>query len=144
MPCDLIVPHRLRKGDTIGVFTPSSPAYTANPELFDNGIKNLEAMGFQVKLGRLTAARAHQGYRSASGSERAKEFMELIDDPIVRGLISTIGGANSSSMIPFLDYEKIAAAQKVICGYSDVTSLHMAIHTKAQLQTFWLHTGICG
>jgi muramoyltetrapeptide carboxypeptidase LdcA involved in peptidoglycan recycling len=133
MSASLLVPRRLRKGDTIGIFTPSVPAYQHNLGLFENGIRNLQKMGFSVKLGTLTAAHAAQGYRSGSGQERAAEFMSLIEDTSIRGLISTIGGYNSSSMLPFLDFEKIAKSQKVICGYSDVTSLHMAI----RLQTFY-------
>ncbi len=127
----------LQPGDTLGVFTPSSPAYLANPGLFENGIRNLERLGFKIRLGSLTAARASQGYRSANGEERAREFMELIEAPEVRGLISTIGGMNSNSLTPHLDFEKIRGARKVICGFSDVTSLHLAILKHARLRTFY-------
>lgn len=137
MSASLLIPRGLRKGDTIGIFTPSVPAYQHNLGLFENGIRNLQKLGFAVKLGTLTAAHAAQGYRSGSGQERAAEFMSLIEDTSIRGLISTIGGYNSSSMLPFLDFEEIAKSQKVICGYSDVTSLHMAIHKKSRLQTFY-------
>ena len=44
---DFLVPRRLQKGDTIGIFTPSSPAYRFNPELFENGVRNIEGMGFK-------------------------------------------------------------------------------------------------
>jgi muramoyltetrapeptide carboxypeptidase LdcA involved in peptidoglycan recycling len=50
----LISPFALRPGDTIGVFTPSSPAYLANQGLFENGIRNLERLGFRVRLGQVT------------------------------------------------------------------------------------------
>lgn len=46
--------------------------------------------------------------------------MELIEDPNVDGLISTIGGMNSSSSIPYLDFDKIRESRKIICGFSDV------------------------
>ncbi|OUR97817.1 hypothetical protein A9Q84_06355 [Halobacteriovorax marinus] len=140
---ELILPKFLKPGDTIGVFTPSSPSYKVNPELFDNGIKNLEEMGFKVKLGTLTSSRSHEGYRSASGEERAREFMELINDPKVRGLISTIGGYNSNSMIEYLDFDLIAKSRKVICGYSDVTSLHLAILKYSRLRTFYGPAVMC-
>ena len=139
----LICPEPLRKGDGIGVFTPSSPAYTINPGLFDNGVKNLEALGFRVHLGELTQKRASEGYRSACGESRAKEFMGLIADPSVRCLISTIGGQNSSSMIPFLDFEAIRKSRKIICGFSDVTSLHLSILHYAQLRTFYGPSVMC-
>ncbi len=139
----LISPRPLKPGDTIGVFTPSSPAYQDNPGLFENGLRNLEKMGFKTKLGTITLSRGSQGYRSASGRDRAAEFMELIHDPDVRGLVSTIGGYNSSSMIPFLDFEAIRKCRKVICGYSDVTSLHLAILHYSKLRTFYGPAVMC-
>lgn len=143
METPLIAPKRLKLGDTIGVFTPSLPAYKMNPELFENGLRTLEKLGFKVKLGSLTVNRAAEGYRSSSGEERAKEFMELILDPSVDALISTIGGYNSNSMIPFLDYSAIRSARKPICGYSDVTSLHLAIMKFAGLRTYYGPAVMC-
>lgn len=130
-------PLKLNKGDTIGIFTPSSPAYTANPELFENGIKNINSLGYKVELGFLTKSRSSQGYRSGSPKDRAKEFMELIENPDVKALISTIGGMNSNSMIPFLDFDVIRKSRKIICGYSDVTSLHLSILKYSGLRTLY-------
>lgn len=132
-----VCPPALKVGDCIGVFTPSSPSYQDNEGLFQNGVANLERMGFRVKLGELTARRASQGYRSGTPQERAAEFMALVRDPEIRGMISTIGGNNSSSMIPYLDFEEIRRHPKVICGYSDVTSLHLAILAYSGLRTFY-------
>jgi len=134
---ELLKPKKLLAGDTIGIFTPSSPAYKANEELFQNGIKNLEAIGFKVKLGFLTSVRASQGYRSASPKDRAREFMDLICDQDVKALISTIGGMNSNSMIPYLDFDLIRSKRKIICGFSDVTSLHLSILKYAGLKTLY-------
>jgi muramoyltetrapeptide carboxypeptidase len=133
----LIRPKALCQGDTIGVFTPSSPSYTANEEMFACGVRNLEKLGLKVKLGSLTSKRADQGYRSGTPEDRAQEFMSLICDSEVNGLISTIGGSNSNSMIPFLDFDLIREHQKVVCGYSDVTSLHLAILKFSGLRTFY-------
>lgn len=139
----ILKPRALKPGSTLGIFTPSSPAYAANEGLFLNGIKSLENLGFKVKQGTLTAQRRAQGYRSSTPEERAKEFMDLITDPRVDGLISTIGGMNSSSMIPFLDFERIRAERKVICGFSDVTSLHMAILKFSGLRTVYGPSVMC-
>ncbi len=134
---------KLNVGDTIGIFTPSVPGYAECEGLYANGIRNLEACGFKVVEGRLTKKRQSEGYRSASPKERAREFMELINDPSIHGLISTIGGNNSSSMIPYLDFSAIRRSQKMICGYSDVTSLHASILTQAGLQTFYGPAVMC-
>ncbi len=133
----LLKPYKVKKGDTVGIFTPSSPSYNDNEELFANGLKNIEQLGFKVKLGFLTKARASQGYRSGTAQERAKEFMDLINDDDVTIMISTIGGMNSSSMIPFLNFDTIRKKRKVICGYSDVTSLHLSILKYSGLKTLY-------
>ncbi len=134
---EILKPYKLNKGDTIGIFTPSSPAYKANEELFLNGVKSIEALGFKVKLGNLTAKRASQGYRSGTPKDRAQEFMDLIRDDEVKCLISTIGGMNSNSMIPYLDFDLIREKRKIICGYSDVSSLHLSILKYSGLSTFY-------
>lgn len=140
---DVINPVALKPGSTLGVFTPSAPSYIANEGLFQNGLNNLEQLGFKIKLGKLTAQRHTEGYRSANGQRRAEEFMDLIRDPDVDGLISTIGGNNSSSLIPFLNFDEIRASRKIICGYSDVTSLHLAILKYAGLKTFYGPSVMC-
>lgn len=139
----IIRPLALKAGATLGVFTPSAPSYTVNPGLFENGLKTLESLGFKIKLGSLTGKRSSQGYHSGTAEERAQEFMDLINDPEVDGLISTIGGNNSSSLIPFLDFKKIRETRKVICGFSDVTSLHLAILKYAGLRTVYGPSVMC-
>jgi muramoyltetrapeptide carboxypeptidase len=140
---EILKPHALKTGSTLGVFTPSSPAYKWNEGLFQNGLENLRKLGFKIKLGFLTSQRSSQGYRSGSGENRAREFMSLIEDPEVDGLISTIGGMNSSSMIPYLNFERIRETRKVICGFSDVTSLHMSILKFSGLKTIYGPSVMC-
>lgn len=134
---EILKPYALKDGDKIGVITPSSPGYCLNPGLFENGLRVLKSLGYETKLGRLTAKRASQGYRSGDPEERASEFMDFIHDDEIRGVITTIGGANSSSMIPFLDFNAIRQSRKVFCGYSDITSLHLAILHYSRLSTFY-------
>ena len=130
-------PWTLPSGGTVGVFTPSTPAHTHFRSRFQTAIANIERLGFKVVLGRVTAEFKHQGYRTATGKERAEELNELFRNENVSLILSTIGGANSSSMLDYLDYEAIRESRKVFCGYSDVTSLHMAINTIAGLSTLY-------
>lgn len=133
----LIRPKALTSGATIGIFTPSSPSHIALRKKYLHGLSVIKSFGFKVKEGWLTASEKHQGYRSGSPKDRADEFMALIRDPEVDCLVSTIGGANSSSMIPYLDFDEIRANPKIISGYSDVTSLHLAILAYSGLSTFY-------
>jgi muramoyltetrapeptide carboxypeptidase len=105
--------------------------------VFENGLKNIEKAGFKVKLGSLTQNRATEGYRSAGPKERAKELMELFIDPSVKAILTTIGGMNSNSLIPYLDFEVIKRNPKIFCGYSDITSLHLSLMKYSNLATYY-------
>ena len=134
---NLFKAKKLIAGDGIGVFAPSVPAHVMFREKHLMGIRNLEKMGFRVFESDLLKSRVSQGYRSTSGKERANEFMEHIANPEIKALIATIGGYNSSSLIPYLDFKKIRESRKVICGYSDMTSLHLAVLKYSGLSTFY-------
>jgi muramoyltetrapeptide carboxypeptidase LdcA involved in peptidoglycan recycling len=137
MRLPLVRPPALLPGDTVGVFAPSSPMHVKAPEKYRHGLEVLRRMGYGVREGSLTASGAAQGYRSGTPRERAAELMELVLDPSVRAVIATIGGMNSSSMIPYLDFDAIRANPKVMCGFSDVTSLHLAVLARAGVSTFY-------
>jgi muramoyltetrapeptide carboxypeptidase LdcA involved in peptidoglycan recycling len=131
----VIKPKPLAAGATIGLFTPSWPAHVHLREKYLHSLEELEGIGFHYQEGFLTKNLKSHGYRSADPKSRAQEFMELITNPRVDCLMATIGGWNSSSMIPYLDFDEIKKQRKVICGYSDITALHMAIHKYSRLVT---------
>lgn len=134
---EIIKPKKISKGSTVGIFTPSGPAHVLFKEKYLHAVSELKRVGFKVVEGNLTKKFVRQGYRSGNPEERASEFMALIEDDNVDFLMSTIGGYNSSSMLHLLDYDIIKKKRKLITGYSDVTSLHMAILTQAKLSTFY-------
>src|SRR3954451_12849494 len=114
-----IRPPALARGDTLGIFTPSLPGNVFFRAKYEHGLDVIRGLGFRVVEGALTRRCVRDGYRSGTPEERAQEFMALVRAPEVKGLVATMGGTNSSSLIPFLDFDAIAAYPKVICGYSD-------------------------
>ncbi len=62
-------------------------------------------------------------YRSGSIQDRAEELNQLIRDPSVRCIMLTIGGTNSNSLLPYIDYEALKSDPKIIIGYSDVNRI---------------------
>lgn len=122
---------------TIGIFAPSSPSHNVFRARYDTAIANLKSLGYRVVEGCLTAEAQDQGYRTSTGKERAEELNALFLRDDVDLIMSTIGGANSSSLLPHLDYNAIGQSKKLFCGYSDVTALHMAIRTTAGLATLY-------
>lgn len=126
---------KLKKGDTIAVFSPSSPGTSFAPKRYARAKRYLEERGFRVKEGSLTGK--SDRYRSGSIEERVREFNELIRDPEVRCMMSSIGGNNSNSLLPYLDYEALKKNPKIIIGYSDVTALLLGIYEKTGLITYY-------
>lgn len=133
----LLKPRFLEKGDVIGIFTPSWPGHSVLRDKYLLGLENLREMGFKIKEGSLTVKNTNQGYRSGKPKERAEEFMNLILDTEVKCIISVIGGLNSSSIISYLDFDLIRLNPKIICGYSDVTALHLAVLKMAGIPCFY-------
>ncbi len=132
-----IYANKIQAGMGIGIFTPSIPANVLYREKYLHGLKVISDLGFQVLEGDLTKSCSTEGYRTGGPKERADELMSLIRNPKVNALVAAIGGSNSSSLIPYLDFDEIRASQKVICGYSDMTSLHIAILHYSGLRTFY-------
>lgn len=127
--------RKLEMGDTIGIFSPSSPITYTVPERFHRAKAYLEAKGFNIIEGALTGKQDY--YRSGTIKERADELNQLIRNPEVKCIMSTIGGMNSNSILPYIDYEAFRKNPKIIIGYSDVTAILLAIYAKTGISTFY-------
>ena len=132
---DRLKPAGLKPGDTIGFFSPSSAATAWAPHRFERAQHFLAAQGFGLKAGALTGAQDH--WRSGSIAARADELNALIRDPQVRAIMSVIGGSNSNSLLPYLDFDALKRDPKIVIGYSDVTALLLGIHAQTGLVTFY-------
>ena len=130
-----MIPAKLRPGDTIAVFSPSSPATATAAARYRRGKEYLEAKGFRFLEGSLTGRRDF--YRSGTIRERAEEFNALVRDPNVRCIMAAIGGNNSNSLLPYLEYEGLCKDPKIIVGYSDVTALLLGIYAQTGLTTYY-------
>ncbi|MBZ5496398.1 MAG: hypothetical protein LAP85_08345 [Acidobacteriia bacterium] len=71
----LLRPPPLCPGDTIGIFTPSTPANVIFREKYLYGLEVLRRLGFRVVEGEVTSWRSSEGYRSGSPQQRAREFI---------------------------------------------------------------------
>lgn len=125
----------LKKGDSIGFFSPSSPITKTSPNRTKRAIEYVEDKGFKVVKGSLTGKSDY--YRSGSIKERVEELNSLIRNPNVRCIMSTIGGMNSNSLLPYIDYEAFKKDPKIIMGYSDVTAILLGIYEKTGIFTYY-------
>ncbi|WP_432361377.1 S66 family peptidase [Sporosarcina sp. UB5] len=127
--------NRLTPGDTIGIFSPSSPATVSAKQRFERGKCYLEEKGFHIKHGSLTGKKDF--YRSGTPQERAEELNSLLRDPDVKMIMSTIGGTNSNSILPYIDYEAFKQNPKLVVGYSDATAVLLALYAKTGIPVFY-------
>lgn len=127
--------EKLKKGDYIGIFSPSSPITYSCPKRFERAKKYLQDKGFKIVEGNLTGK--YDFYRAGSIKERAEELNNLIRDPRVKYIMSTIGGMNSNSLLPYIDYEAFKNNPKIIIGYSDVTAILLAIYEQTGISTYY-------
>lgn len=128
-------PVLLQKGDTIGICAPSSGAPGEALSLrLDNAIANIKALGYHAV--ETASVRLTEKCVSASGAIRAAEFMSLYENPAVAAILPPWGGEFLMDMLPYLDFEKLAALPaKWICGYSDITTLTFALTLGCDIAT---------
>ena len=72
----------------------------------------------------------NRGPVSAWGKQRADALTELFQNPEIREIYDISGGDMANEILDFLDYEKIAASQAELWGYSDLTTVLNAIYVK--------------
>lgn len=125
----------LKSGDKIGIISPSSPITATCPNRFKRAKKFLSDKGFEIIEGNLTGK--SDFYRSGSIKERALELNQLIHDKSIKCIMSTIGGMNSNSLLPYIDYEALKRNPKIIIGYSDFTAILLAIYKKTGITTYY-------
>lgn len=122
---------KLKKGDTIGIIAPAS---CTTYEKVLEAKKNIEDMGYQVILGECTKK---QWYSYAgTDEERAEEINSFFADKSIDAIICMRGGYGCNRLIELLDFEVIKRNPKIFVGYSDITTLHIALNEKANLITF--------
>lgn len=127
----MIKPPKLTPGSVIGLVTPASPI---TPEKGEKAIALLEGMGFRVKPG------AHYmgqwGYLAGSDDERIEDLNAAFADPETDAVFCTRGGYGTIRIVHRLDFDAIRRRPKVFVGYSDITTLHIAIQREVGMVTF--------
>ncbi|PES80432.1 LD-carboxypeptidase [Bacillus cereus] len=131
----MILPKALKYGDTIGIYSPSSPGTYTSPKRFERAKLYLQKKGFRILEGSLTGQ--YDYYRSGSIKDRTEELNDLIRNPNVSCIMATIGGMNSNSLLPYIDYDSFQKKPKIMIGYSDATALLLGIYAKTGIPTFY-------
>lgn len=129
-----MIPSKLKKGDTIGVIAPSNYIEKDDLEYINASIALMEASGFKVKFGKYVFEDT-LGY-GTSPEKRAADINWAFKDDEVKAIMCVKGGEDSNTTLDYIDYEMINKHPKIICGFSDNTSILNAIHEKTGLVTY--------
>lgn len=125
---------KLEKGDCIGVTAPSDYIEEKDLEYINASISLMEALGFKVKFGKNIFENSLK--YGAAPQKRAEDINMLFKDNEVKAIFCAKGGEDSNSCLDYLDYEAIKNNSKIICGFSDNTSILNVINEKCGMITF--------
>jgi muramoyltetrapeptide carboxypeptidase len=118
-------PRALRPGDTVAFVSPASPIAQ---EKLQFATQLLEDQGYKVRL--MPHAFEQQDYLAGSDELRAKDLQDAFDDPSIHAVYCTRGGYGCARLFPYLDLDRIASSGKLFLGFSDITTLHIALNLR--------------
>ena len=127
-------PPELKRGDTVLLVSPSSPLTEDQP--IEKIAEAVEGLGFRVRIGESCRRATPRGYAAAPAAVRAGDITAAFAAPDIRGVWCVRGGSTAWELLPLLDYRLIAAHPKAFIGFSDVTTLHMALQQRCGLVTY--------
>lgn len=133
-------PKFLKESGVIGVCAPSFGS-TIEPYIsrMNSAIKTFNDLGHKVVL--TESVTKLKKARSASARVRAKEFLQVYNDPKVDVVISEAGGELMCEILEHIDFLKLKDSEpKWFLGYSDNTNLTFLLPTLCDVASIY---GIC-
>lgn len=123
----------MEKGATIGIASPSS---FSEPFGLGQGVSYLRELGYKVVLGECTRNLTRKGIMAGEDEARARELNTMFANEDVDAIFASRGGYGAMRTLPMIDFDVIRDNPKIFMGYSDITTLHVAIHQRTGLVTF--------
>ncbi|WP_138497873.1 LD-carboxypeptidase [Nostoc sp. PA-18-2419] len=127
----VLKPPRLQVGDTVGLI---APAGIVDAKDIEAAQKSVTQLGLKVKQGKHILDR--YGYLAGRDSDRAQDVNLMFSDRSIKAIIAMRGGWGCNRILPLLNYSLIRSHPKILIGYSDITTLLLAINARSQVITF--------
>ena len=125
-----IIPPYLKQGDTVGI---TCPAGAVEMQSLQCCISTLKNWGLNVKFGK-TIGKHWQRF-GGTDAERLEDFQSLIDDETIQAIIFAKGGYGTMRIIDEIKWDKFRKKPKWLIGYSDLTVVHMHVHSNLNICT---------
>ncbi len=127
---EIIIPEHLKPGDTIGIIAPAN--YSNDSSKYE--IDYLIEKGFNIVYGK-SFGNSWYGF-GATDDVRADDINEMFSNKDIKAIFAIRGGYGTIRIVDKLDYEIIEKNPKIFMGYSDITTLLLAINEKTGLVTY--------
>lgn len=128
----MIRPSHIRPGDRVGIIAPASPV---TKDQIEDGLRLLEDRGYVPVLGEHLWER--DGFLAGPDEHRAADIERMFADDSIGAVICARGGYGAARTLDHLDMSVIAENPKLLVGFSDVTMLHLACQSEADLVTLY-------
>lgn len=117
----------LKKGDEIALVAPSG---CFEKKDLKNGLAFFKSLGLKPVL--MPHALESFYYAAGTPQRRAEDINSAFSNKKIKALFCIRGGAGSSQILNFLDYDMIKKNKKPVFGLSDSTALQNALYTKTK------------
>jgi len=129
----ILRPKAVRSGDVVAVAALSGGPEEGEASLFERGVEAIEQMGFEVRVSPLVDPDRRWWWAAASPPVVAEEFNRLLRAPEVRAIFALTGGRMALSYLDLIDLDAVRADPKPLLGFSDISTLHLALHARTGL-----------
>ncbi|MEV4535301.1 S66 peptidase family protein [Asanoa sp. NPDC049518] len=114
-------PNPLRRGDRVGVTSPSSGVNEDLRGRLDVAVQDVRDRGFEVVVGDCMDGAGHV---SAPAADRASELMSMLTDPDIKAVVPPWGGETAIDLLPLLDWDRLRDAEPTwLVGFSDMSTI---------------------
>ena len=127
-----IKPPALPEQATIAVVAPASPPQTRSE--IEQATAYFEARGHRVVFG--PNHRKVHGYLAGTDEERAADLQWALSEPGIDMVHALCGGYGTARLHDLIDWGALGEP-RIVCGFSDITALHLAIAAHAGWVTFY-------
>jgi muramoyltetrapeptide carboxypeptidase len=127
-----IKPPALPEQATIAVVAPASPPQTRSE--LEQATAYFESQGHRVVLGP-NVRRVH-GYLAGRDEERAADLQWALSEPGIDMVHALCGGYGTARLYERIDWSALGEP-RIVCGFSDITALHLALAEHAGWVTFY-------
>ena len=124
-------PEKLNSHDNVAIIAPCFAMEQSEQIVVRN---SLEKLGLNPVFGN-NVLKKTIGF-AATAEERADDFNQAIKDDRIK-MILFEGGEVSNEILPLIDYQEVINHPKIICSYSDSTSILNAVTANTGLVTYY-------